>query len=259
LFYLDNVYKKEKKELLEGKVKPDLLHTYSSKISWSLLHPGHGREAESTRNIRLEERRLPTRTELAVGNDQEITNCNKKSAYITNSDEIELEFEFLSRIYAGKQFYMGKDVIRQELEGFWTNSVRNTKIPKYYRWVIVSGVYSRLEVEKSARKTRLRKEESKKETTKEKFRLDGVSSLDGGLITLFILCGGVMLLACTAFCLECNSIIWRFFKRNWLKLGIAFRKHKSTISTRFQLRRQKVHVDALKKQGCKQSKVIVFV
>jgi hypothetical protein len=69
---------------------------------------------------------------------------------------------------------------------------------------------------------------------KEKERLEGVSSLSGGLITLFMLCGGLMSLAATSFIfLECRHIvlkllgiccntIWKFLVKYYLSLSMAF-------------------------------------
>jgi hypothetical protein len=219
-------------ELSEGGTKPELL-SYSDKIMLSLLYPGHSREPEEITRIRSQEKRYPTENELVVADETEITNCTQKSAYITDSDLTATELDFLSRNYAGKQFYSGKDdMISVKMEGlvFWRN--RKTKIPNLYRWMMDSGIYERLEVEKVARKNTGR--EPLVKVKKEKERLEGVSSLSGGLITLFMLCGGLISLAVTSFIfLECRHIvlkllgiccntIWKFLVKYYLSLSMAF-------------------------------------
>jgi hypothetical protein len=215
----------------QGIIKPKLL-PYSDKIMLSLLHLGHAREPQSITKIMSQEKRFPTLDELVVADELEITNCEQKSAYITNTDIIELEMDFLSRSYAGKQFYTEKnDMILWEMEGFNFEKVMNSKIPGHYRWMIDSGIYDRLEVEKVGRKNRGR--EALVKIKKEKERLEGVSSLEGGLITLFMLCGGLISLALMSFIfLECRviilkmlqkfyAIIWRFLVKYSLKWAMA--------------------------------------
>jgi hypothetical protein len=170
---------------------------------WSFLHLGYGREPQKIRNI-LDQKRFPTKSEIDISNQQEITNCGQKSAYIAKSDEIELEMIFLSKNYFDRTFTMGKDMISQEIEGWRFSAVRKTKIPNYYRWLIDSGVYNLLQIEKLARKVKLRK--ATKQIQREQ-RPDGVSSMEGGLVTLFILCGVVILLALIFVGLECRHII----------------------------------------------------
>jgi hypothetical protein len=69
---------------------------------------------------------------------------------------------------------------------------------------------------------------------KEKERLEGVSSLSGGLITLFMLCGCLISLALTSFIfLECRHIVlkllgicrntlWKFLVKYYWSLSMAF-------------------------------------
>ncbi len=44
-------------------------------------------------------------------------------------------------------------------------------------------------------------------------RLDGVSSLEGGLVTLFILCACVITVAVSVLMGECRATIWKLFVR----------------------------------------------
>jgi hypothetical protein len=183
--------------------------SYSDKILSSFLHPGHAREPEMITKIRSQEKRKPTISELNTANQLEITNCPKKSAYIGKSKEIAMQLDFLSRNYKSKNIYMGKDMIEEKFEGLAFAKVRNTKIPWYYRILIDSGIYERLMVEKAGREKLSRENTFQKPVKiKENLRLEGVSSLEGGLVTLFILCGGGIGLTVLAFCFECRRAIW---------------------------------------------------
>jgi hypothetical protein len=113
-----------------------------------------------------------------------------------------MQLDFLSRNYKSKNFYVGKDLIDDEaFEGLVFDKVRRTKIPLYYRLMIDTGIYGRLMVEKLSRKNRFLK------PIKIKENVEGVSSLEGGLVTLFILCGSGISLAGITFCFECRRIL----------------------------------------------------
>jgi hypothetical protein len=184
--------------------------SYSGKIQYSFLHSGHAREPEMITKIRSQEKRKPTISEINTANQLEITNCPKKSAYIATPQKIEMELDFLSRNYKNKKFYVGKDLLDEIFEGLAFTMVRNTKIPLYYRILIESGIYGRLMVEKAAVKDKV-------------LRLEGVSSLEGGLVTLFILCGAGISLAGITFCFECRRIIWRSFRNGNKNILIVFK------------------------------------
>jgi hypothetical protein len=186
----------------KGGSKPEIIPN-SLKIIWSLLHPGHTREPEKITRIRIQENRAPSNTEIDIENQLEITNCEKKTAIIAKSDDISAELNFLTKNYFTEKFYVGKDAIAKEYSGIAFAYVRNTKIPKYYRIIIEAGIYDRLQVEKMTRKNR-----GRKTVWKQNLGLEGVSSLSGGLMTLFMLCGGLLCLAISSFILECRGIIW---------------------------------------------------
>ena len=141
---------------------------------------------------------------------KKITKCEKKSAYISYSDEIELEMYFLGRNYADKNFYTGQDLIKKQSEGLLFYNALNTKIVSYYRWLVDSGIYERLEEEKLARRIKLRK--NIRQNMQER-KPKGVSSLEGGLVTLFILCGALISLVVTVFTVECHTKSGRIFAK----------------------------------------------
>jgi hypothetical protein len=183
---------------------------------------------------------MPSKIEQDVANLLEITNCERKSAYIANSLEIDSELDFLSRNYFGTQFNTGQDSIRQAMESLVFISVGKTKIPSLYRWMIDSGIYERLQGEKLGRKNKLRKSTSL-ETTEKAERLEGVSSLEGGLVTLFILCGGLISLALSCFILECRFVVWKLFVELYSLLKMWGRKKKKTRS-KVRKGTRKIHV-----------------
>jgi hypothetical protein len=227
------------------KLEPRILYfdswSYSEKILTSFLHPGHAREPEMITKIRNKEKRLPTSSELNTANQLKIRNCPQKSAYIGQSKEIAMQLDFLSRNYNRKKFYLGKDLIDEKFEGlaFW--KVRNTKIPGYYRLLIDTGIYERLMVENRFRwrGNRFRKPVEMKEN----LRLEGVSSLEGGLVTLFILCGAGVGVTVIAFCFECRRMILErliAIRKKVLKAFKTLSRKRKFVKFR---RHRKIHVE----------------
>jgi hypothetical protein len=132
-----------------------------------------------------------------------------------------LEIEFLSKHYHGVVFNTG-DEIRQEMFITIFHGVRKTKVPMFYRWLIDSGVYNRLELEKMGRMSKQRI--SYRKEKKDKIHIEGVSSLEGGLVTLFVLCGGFVSLALISIVIECRLMIWKSLSGLFLHLFIGFKK-----------------------------------
>jgi hypothetical protein len=216
-------------EISKGGIQPALL-PYSEKIMWSLLHPGHAREPKSIEKIRQGEKRFPSQPEIESANQLEISNCDKKSAFIWDSEEIAIELNILSKNYPKKAFYTGKDLIRDEMESWEFSGIRNTKIPTYYKWVMHSGIYGRLETEVG-----LRRRKGHQIATSDGH--GSVSSLSGGLVTLFILCGGGISLAVISFILECHYLLFNCidFCRRMRCTGWHNRRRNRNKVTEFKL------------------------
>jgi hypothetical protein len=234
-------------EISKGGMQPALL-PYSEKIMWSLLHPGHAREPKNIEKIRLGEKRFPTKTEIQSANQLEISNCDKKSAFIWDSKEIAIELNILSKNYPKKAFYTGKDSIRDEMEGYVFTGIRNTKIPTYYKWLINSGIYGRLDTEILSRRTK-----GQQIATSE---AEGVSSLSGGLVTLFILCGGGISLAVISFILECHYLLFNCidFCRRMRCTGWRNRRKNRVTKFHRHRRRRIIPVESVEiKQTCSSS------
>jgi hypothetical protein len=186
--------------------------------------------------------------EVDGANEAEITNCDAKSAYIAGSEEILIEMKFLRENYYQKEFYTGRDedMIHQRLFGIRFQNMRHTKMPNLYRWLIDSGIYDRLEEEKLARKIKKRQLRRKIERKKrENVPHDGISSLSGGLVTLFILCGGVICFAMVSFVLECRRLIWDIAKECCLNVGLVFEIWRQLKETK---RGQKNHLQPAEKE-----------
>jgi hypothetical protein len=235
---------------------------YCDKILASFLYPGHAREPEMITRIRKKEKRLLTASEINIANQLEITNCAEKSAYIASSQEIAIELDLLFKNYNTKKFYVGKDLINENFQGWMFYKVRTTKIPFYYRVLIDSGIYGRLMIEKVAREKLVTETIFQKTVkNKEELVLEGVSSLEGGLVTLFILCGVGIGLAVTAFGFECRRHIWESLitvcKRAFKVLKMLRQNYKSVLkllkllirkrkSVKFRHYR-KIHVQTMQK------------
>jgi hypothetical protein len=84
LLVLNRFYFDQLMALTKSGTKPGLL-SYTDKILWSFLHPGHDRIPQSLRNIVVQEKRQPNKAEIDAGYQQEMTNCAEKSAYISES------------------------------------------------------------------------------------------------------------------------------------------------------------------------------
>jgi hypothetical protein len=174
--------------------------------------------------MRRLEGKLPTDVEMDDANEQEITNCEQKSAYIWKPDEILLEMDYLSKYYPGKKWTSGKggddDMIYKGMEGFTFYEISSTDVSTQYRWMMDTGIWDRLQVEKRARRIRLRRERGKKNQKKQGQwkKPDGVSSLERGLVTVFILCGSLVLLGLSCFVLECRHLIWKGMEWNYVQV-----------------------------------------
>jgi hypothetical protein len=115
-----------------------------------------------------------------------------------------------------------------------------------------TGIWDRLKVEKGARRIRLRRERGKKNQKKQgQWRKpDGVSSLEGGLVTLFILCGSLVLLGLSCFVLECRHLVWKGIR----KTGMHIKKCWNGITFKWKNRKyRRIHVKSLERKEMGQS------
>ncbi|OXA42070.1 hypothetical protein Fcan01_23189 [Folsomia candida] len=126
-----------------------------------------------------------------------------RSVYISKSDIIEAELNFLTKHYPKKRFYKGKEIFQKD-DYFWNmKKVGESKVPKYFKAVAESGIYGRLGLEEIHQKYLGRKPVKREKS-------GGDVTLDGAFLTMFIICGGTVALASFAFVVEVRLIILRW-------------------------------------------------
>jgi hypothetical protein len=77
---------------------------------------------------------------------------------------------------------------------------------------------------------------------KENFRLDGVSSLEGGLVTLFIFFAVMICLTWITFCLECRYIIWENLRIGYKRVSNVLKTLRQKKAIKFR-RHRKIHAE----------------
>lgn len=142
-----------------------------------------------------------TLLQLQSSVERELLKCGK-SVYISDSDVIRAELNFLGKYFPSKRFYTGKQNFESPLVTFtWRMTVDCvSKVPKHFKSVVESGLYRRLEMEELHQRYLHRKPVNVEE-------VDGAIRLRGAILTLFIQCGGVILLAVFVLVLENRLLI----------------------------------------------------
>ncbi|OXA46088.1 hypothetical protein Fcan01_19315 [Folsomia candida] len=150
----------------------------------------------------------PNQTFIQVRNnlEEELINCGK-SVLLKQSDLIEAELQFLTRHYATRKFYKGKETLGSIPYNWYFYQAGISNVPKYFKYLFESGIYRRLRGEE------LRQEYVHREPVMkiEQSKLIEAFKLDGTILTLFILCGAIALLASFVFVVE------KWVKMNRLK------------------------------------------
>lgn len=195
-----------------------------------LLKPGHYTSV-LPKDLRVSSNPAPKYLVKVMNdaNERELAECGK-SVLISDSARIATEYDFMSRGYGwkGKKFRVGKDLLGPNWVTWKFYNCRG-KIPGYFKSIWESGIWDRLEIEIGARRIRGRKVVG---TTEEGNREDNVSqTISSGLVTLFILCGWVLVAAVGCVVTECRHVIsvwvcrcvW-FITNRWIKAKIKFCK-----------------------------------
>ncbi|OXA47469.1 hypothetical protein Fcan01_18048 [Folsomia candida] len=172
-----------------------------TQILLSILNPKHGRLPKGIDKIK-------NLTEGAVQSliESEIVDCSSKSAFMANSHELDDEHIFLSKYYYWLNFQKGKDTLYSTPTGNFFNKAGPSKIPHYYRSMLETGIYNRLLLEDVLSKATLRKPAVK---AAPKPWVEG--TLNGSLITLFVLYGCLSLTALAAFSWESRLCTLKVF------------------------------------------------
>lgn len=154
-------------------------------------------------------KRYPNETEIRNSIEREVVNCDKKTVLISPLDSLDAEYNFLSNNYPYKKFYKGRDTLvgaRGFIIGMtFTIDGKMSKVPKYFQYLIDTGIYGRIVQELSDRKFSSRKPAVRND-------LEGVTAfgLDGTIVTIFILSGTCVILA---LCVALRDRRWRFWWR----------------------------------------------
>ncbi|OXA37082.1 hypothetical protein Fcan01_28143 [Folsomia candida] len=162
-----------------------------------LLNPAHNYLPNSFNFTK----RKHTTTELQDLVERDIIICKKKTFLIGTPELIEGEMDFLTKSYPSKKFYSGSDLLEVERSG-WTflgggrSPVSRSISPVHQRFKarVHSGIYSRLRREMARNMWKQRRPVANDTS-------DIISSMgmDGRLVTLFIICGALFLVASIVF------------------------------------------------------------
>lgn len=137
-----------------------------------------------------------TAIQLQHSIENELIDCGK-SVFIAKSGVVEAEFQFLERHYPTRKFYKGKDILEKISFGWQFTDRGISKLPKYFKAAIETGIYGRLRKEEIYQKSLHRTPVMKLKT-----EMATPFGLDGAISTLFILCGVVLFVASFTFMTE---------------------------------------------------------
>ncbi|OXA63544.1 hypothetical protein Fcan01_01189 [Folsomia candida] len=132
--------------------------------------------------------------------ETDLVRCGK-SVLIAKYEQIEMEAAFFEKHYPIKKWDKGKDSVQPVLAGMVFRHAGISIVPKYYMSLVETGIYGRLEVELIARTIRNRVPAVN--LTQGNFK----SSLEGGLVTLFVILGFVLFFSLICFLIECRRML----------------------------------------------------
>lgn len=118
------------------------------------------------------------------------------------------EWEHYSKLNPSQTFYKGKEMFDYAPEGLQFSNFGTSRVPLYYRILFETGIYSRLDLEITERLVKGRVPGMRGNVVKE----NTADALAGSLVTLFYLCGSVIILGSLCFIGEARSKLWSFFK-----------------------------------------------
>lgn len=143
--------------------------------------------------------------------ENETVECDK-SVYITDSVNMDAELEYYRKNYYWIKFVAGRDTIDETMIAYTFNQVGVSKVPMYFKNIFESGIDSVLDAEYRGRPY---SERERRISVEKKIRNTSMT-LDGGIITLFIVCGSIIGLAVGRFATEIRAtlwtISWKFYK-----------------------------------------------
>ncbi|OXA42031.1 hypothetical protein Fcan01_23178 [Folsomia candida] len=153
-------------------------------------------------------------TELQKSVEKEVVDCRRKSVFISHEHLVDEEYRLLSKYYAGKKFYKGRDVLAS---GSLFNGLafplvgKGSRLVRYFSYLVNTGIYGRIEQELGER--RMLFKTAAVTLSKVNDRVVPLS-LDGTIVTVFVLSGWLIILAGVVFMVENNARIGKFFGYN---------------------------------------------
>lgn len=133
----------------------------------------------------------------------DLVKCGR-TVFIANSDILEAEFQFVEKHYTIKKFYKGKEIMLEVPFRWSFYREGSSKVPRYIKGLVESGIYKRLK-EEDIRKKYLKRKPIKKVRAEELFK---PVKLYGAILTLFVLCGSTLLAASLGLVVECRYFIY---------------------------------------------------
>ncbi|OXA48383.1 4-coumarate--CoA ligase-like 2 [Folsomia candida] len=127
--------------LFEGILTPEIL----------LLNPKHGRELKDL----SERNKSKTTDEIDELIRKEVLKCGK-TLWISGSDEVLSEYEYLLRNYPRNRWKKSRDMLTPISSRLMFERLDKSSVPKHFQSLIETGIWRRLEEEKRARDLSLR-------------------------------------------------------------------------------------------------------
>lgn len=145
-------------------------------------------------------------------NERELVACGK-SVFISDSDHISREFNFILKHYSRKQIKFKKgNLLQPEWVGWDFRKTGTSKIPHQFQHMIDTGIWNRLEVEIEIKRYNRERKPVDPDKEFKSFETDISQTMDSGLMTLYILCAGVVTAASISISVECRHFILLFLQ-----------------------------------------------
>lgn len=159
-------------------------------------------------------------TELQTLVVRDIIDCGEKNVFIANLETLRGEMAFLTKNYPSKQFTSGKRSIGLFLNGWWfqgggrsSGSSSLSTVQRNFQSLVHSGIYSRLKIEMDNNMWLHRKPVEKAR----EFPTVASLTMQGGIITIFMISGVLLFLALASFFIERYKYKWHAGV-NWFRL-----------------------------------------
>lgn len=168
-----------------------------TQVLWvNLFHPKH---RHFPRNVSNPDKLASSEFSNLV--EQEVVDCGK-TVFVAKTPQIVAEREYLWRNYPWINFYKGRDSLYSFPFGLSIRRAGTSRIPRYYETLLESGIGGRLMIEQFSRRNVKRQRARRVNPI-----LEGMT-MDGSILTLFIIWGGVVGLGLISLGVEC----WKTFE-----------------------------------------------